>query len=528
MALFKPRWAQIACAIVLVSIVVRVAATPLALSDDDVYFDEFESTNTTHTNKSGECFTKIFPCSHTIVGNLILMLFYGALLGGAAKLIADGAEMLLDVGLPPALVGGLVLPVLGAVPDAAIIIVSGLGGDKATAQEQLQVGMGTLAGSTIMLLTIPWLGSLIIGRCDIGADGKARDGVCSGRFSVVNQGITILPDVKTSIIFMLVTMLPFFIIQGADWHCMTVPTCNNISVTAVDGVLPEQPSYVRYSALVTLIFCGIMLIAYMGFQVYDAKVAERRAKKHQQEVTTRRIAQRFYTMTSKSAFMDAAGESGREATESDSMVNRGIQKKYFNAWKVRQPTRPTVSPAAAEPQSDEEEENDKEESKALLWAKSIIMLGVGIAMVSVFSDPMVDVLSALTNSNNTSYLPIKPFYVSFVVTPICSNASELVSSLMFAAKKTKTNISMTYSQLYGAATMNNTLCLAVFMALVYTRELQWVYSAEVFVIILVQIVVGMIGFRETYQIWIGFPVAALYFVAIGLVALLESSKVGWK
>ena len=61
------------------------------------------------------------------------------------------------------------------------------------------------------------------------------------------------------------------IIQGADWHCMTVPTCNNISVTAVDGVLPEQPSYVRYSALVTLIFCGIMLIAYMGFQVCVAQ-----------------------------------------------------------------------------------------------------------------------------------------------------------------------------------------------------------------------------------------------------------------
>ena len=38
------------------------------------------------------------------------------------------------------------------------------------------------------------------------------------------------------------------------------------------------------------------------------------------------------------------------------------------------------------------------------------------------------------------------FYVSFVVTPICSNASELVSSLLFAAKKKKENVSMTFSQ----------------------------------------------------------------------------------
>ena len=38
------------------------------------------------------------------------------------------------------------------------------------------------------------------------------------------------------------------------------------------------------------------------------------------------------------------------------------------------------------------------------------------------------------------------FYVSFVVTPLCSNASELVSSLIFASKKKKENISMTYAQ----------------------------------------------------------------------------------
>ena len=38
------------------------------------------------------------------------------------------------------------------------------------------------------------------------------------------------------------------------------------------------------------------------------------------------------------------------------------------------------------------------------------------------------------------------FYVSFVVTPLCSNASELVSSLVFASKKKKENVSMTFSQ----------------------------------------------------------------------------------
>lgn len=41
---------------------------------------------------------------------------------------------------------------------------------------------------------------------------------------------------------------------------------------------------------------------------------------------------------------------------------------------------------------------------------------------------------------------IPAFYVAFVVTPYASNASELVSSLIFASRKHKKNISLTFSQ----------------------------------------------------------------------------------
>ena len=83
----------------------------------------------------------------------MLMLGYGYVLLKGAEYISDGSERLLEV-LDPGLIGGLLLPVLGAVPDAAIIVVSGLGGSVEEAQDQVSVGMGTLAGSTIMLLTL--------------------------------------------------------------------------------------------------------------------------------------------------------------------------------------------------------------------------------------------------------------------------------------------------------------------------------------------------------------------------------------
>jgi Ca2+/Na+ antiporter len=149
------------------------------------------------------------------------------------------------------------------------------------------------------------------------------------------------------------------------------------------------------------------------------------------------------------------------------------------------------------------------------------MLSGGVAMVTIFSDPMCDVLSGITDPANAkgggSYIAISPFYVSFVVTPICSNASELVSSLLFAAKKKKENVSMTFSQLYGAATMNNTLCLGIFCALVYFKNLERYYSAEVTVILLVQWFVFIMGYPLTYKFWKLVPVAFCYIFSIILV-----------
>jgi len=84
---------------------------------------------------------------------LYLMATYAWFLYQGSQLISGGSELLLLVPAVAGLVGSVVLPVLGGVPDGAIVLFSGLGDD---AQSQLQVGVGALAGSTVMLLTLPW------------------------------------------------------------------------------------------------------------------------------------------------------------------------------------------------------------------------------------------------------------------------------------------------------------------------------------------------------------------------------------
>lgn len=45
----------------------------------------------------------------------------------------------------------------------------------------------TLAGSTIMLLTAAWAGSLVIGKCDLNAYGEAIEGSGYGKISCNKQ-----------------------------------------------------------------------------------------------------------------------------------------------------------------------------------------------------------------------------------------------------------------------------------------------------------------------------------------------------
>lgn len=77
-----------------------------------------------------------WPYAAEIPGQLLLMLFYGAILAVGAKYIADGSELLMEV-LDPGIIGGLLLPILGAFPDSMMIIVSGAFGTAQEAQKQI-------------------------------------------------------------------------------------------------------------------------------------------------------------------------------------------------------------------------------------------------------------------------------------------------------------------------------------------------------------------------------------------------------
>jgi len=178
---------------------------------------------------------------------------------------------------------------------------------------------------------------------------------------------------------------------------------------------------------------------------------------------------------------------------------------------------------------DDEEEDEEEEvpddiadltpaqQQTVIKRRAFTTLAVGTAVVLIFSDPMVDVMSEIGARTG-----ISPFYVSFVLAPLASNASELLASFYYAQKKTRNSITISFTALEGAASMNNTFCLSIFMGLIYFKGIAWQYSAETIAIVFVQLAVGAVLTKKTLTMRDAAIVLSFYPASMLLVAGLEA------
>eukprot|EP01095_Lingulamoeba_sp_RSL-Kostka_P014774 TRINITY_DN6575_c0_g1_i4.p1 TRINITY_DN6575_c0_g1~~TRINITY_DN6575_c0_g1_i4.p1 ORF type:complete len:251 (+),score=91.69 TRINITY_DN6575_c0_g1_i4:145-897(+) len=203
-----------------------------------------------------------------------------------------------------------------------------------------------------------------------------------------------------------------------------------------------------------------------------------------------------------------------------SVAKLGLTKSRLEKQKEKEEEFKKMKLEEEDDDDDDDHDEDREITsidKIKIAFNSVVLMLLGGATVSIFSDPMVDVIDMFADEIN---IPV--FYVSFVITPFCSNASELISSLIFASKKRKKNASMTYSGLYGAAIMNSTMCLGIFYIIVFARGLAWTFNAETLCIVFTMWVVCSFGavIKNFKTYWV-FIILAIYPMALGFTALLE-------
>lgn len=502
------------------------------------------------------------PCTSTVLGNFFLIIVYGYLMFLAATYLSAGSEILLEL-LGPGLVGGLFLPILGALPDAMLILVSGLSGTPETAQSQVSVGMGLLAGSTVMLLTVIWGTCIVVGKCDIDTT-VAVDGKDTKALSLTGSGIS--TDIWTSYAAMLmaVSVIPFIVVQFPQ--------------------LVHSTSGRHLAVLIALIISVSLLISYCIYQVVQPKIQRRRLiyAKHKHvragilkhlrmnalgrlsteegtpneevleklfkvidtngddhlsyiELRALIVGIRFDEINLEEA--DAIDRVMKDFdTSEDSEIDfrefvNGVAKWLEEAKSSKAPSH-LGGPDTVEflhhfhqqtkiehdllgDQSDESVEG-VEKSK---WTsiKALLFLLLGTAIAAAFADPLVD---AVDNFSTATSIP--SFFISFIALPLATNSSEAVSAIIFATRKRQRSASLTFSELYGAVTMNNVLCLSVFLALVYVRGLTWDFSSEVLVILIVCVVMGAFAsVRTTFPLWTSLLAFLLYPFSLALVYVLD-------
>eukprot|EP00400_MALV-I_sp_L67-5_P000642 gene642-237_t len=144
------------------------------------------------------------------------------------------------------------------------------------------------------------------------------------------------------------------------------------------------------------------------------------------------------------------------------------------------------------------------------------MITLGVFLIVVFSDPLVDILSEIGTR-----LGINAFYVSFILAPFASNSSELVAAASYAAKKTSKTITISASALEGAVIMNNTLAFGVFMVIVLAKSLNWKHTAEIIAIIFAEVCIGLIAMKRIHKWLTATAIMLIYPLTILLVWILK-------
>ncbi|KAL2476399.1 sodium/calcium exchanger family protein/calcium-binding EF hand family protein [Abeliophyllum distichum] len=167
-------------------------------------------------------------------------------------------------------------------------------------------------------------------------------------------------------------------------------------------------------------------------------------------------------------------------------------------------------------QIDELIENKFTDKSTLAWTKAITLVMLGIVMLGLLAEPLIDSVHNLSKTASVS-----SFLIAFIFVPLATNARIAISLISEAHKKKQNVTSLTFSEIYGTVFVNNILGLAVLLSLIYFRGLSWNFSAEVWMVLVVSAIMGCLAsFRTVFPVWTLFLAYLLYPMSLVLVHVL--------
>jgi len=203
----------------------------------------------------------------------LFLWIYGQALYYAAGVLKEGTDLLLLIPGFSKLTASMVMPIIGAVPSAMMVVACST---SPTADSQMGVAMGVLSGSIVVLLTVTWALSILIGRVELDRPRLDSSAFRSNgsvptksslvkirqpKFSFSKTGVQILPMVSKNAVLMLGTAALFLVGQvPAALAKSRWPECHIEALDSSD--CNAQRKYVHGYMLVGAVMCGLIFLVY--------------------------------------------------------------------------------------------------------------------------------------------------------------------------------------------------------------------------------------------------------------------------
>ncbi|PIA57950.1 hypothetical protein AQUCO_00500107v1 [Aquilegia coerulea] len=491
------------------------------------------------------------PCATNIWGHLFLIVVYQYLLYLGDKYVSTGSELMFSL-VGPGIFGASAFQILGSLPEALLVLASGISGSQETAQAEVVSGVGILAGSTVFLLTLLWGTCVVFGKVDLSEDLKSFDTGVAKPLSFLSSGITTDCQTHDTARIMILSTIPFIIAQLP--HVLGSSSAGNVATP--------------FALIVSVTF----LFLYCFYQVFQPWIQHRRLEymrhKFVQNILLQKlltsdgrpnevvIKELFHKIDQNNDNFVTPGElkglilgiqfqevglneedfvemvlkdfdTSNDAQIDEKEFIRGISKWLSETKEesVNKTFHQSVQESTEEQDTLITRENKKVQGvTSIFWSylKAASLLFVGISILVLLATPLI---KTVVNFSSAAHIP--SIYISFIMVPMVFNHRRAISAIQSIRQKRQQSASLTLSEIYSGAFMNNILGISTLLGIVYARGLEWNFSAQVLVLLIICLVMGLYtSFYRTFPLWTCFIAYLLYPFSLILLYVLTYTY-GW-
>ncbi|GJZ31793.1 sodium/calcium exchanger NCL2-like protein [Tanacetum coccineum] len=456
------------------------------------------------------------PCSTELWGRLFLIVVYQYLMSIGQSYISSGSDKFFSL-VGPGIFGASLFHILANFPTLFIVLESRL--TSADASSSAAMGMSVLAGSAVMSLTLIWPSVIVFGSYDLADDDitvtpQVPEEEPTFLKKLTAYGLTTDIETKKTAILMLVSMIPFLILQLPQ--------------------IIDSATVTRVIILIALIITLSFFLSYIVYQIFQPYIQNRRFDYVRQKFVSNKLLQLLTTNGKTDARLikdlykrldinhdhkvttaemktlllgiqvQADGEisvdlldnimtqldiSGDETIDEEEFIRvvtkwlsearDSLSKNDYNPLSFFAPTPQAVA--------------DEEQQEALLPKPTAVDIASSIwdyleALAFVFIGIVVAVLVARPLIMNIALFAdaahVPSFFIPYFIIPGAINIPRLFSVINNASQKTQRAASLTLSQIYSGVFMSNMSSLSTFLLAMYIKNALWDVTAEVLVVLI--------------------------------------------